>query len=151
MKKIFIILSLFLLVGCTNKVKQANCNIDLDNTDEGYTLKADYKIYYDKNEFVTKIEEDVTYKSNEESVLNYYYNSKNVEYQRLYNYGGIEYSVEQIDDEVKINSTRILKDTDVKQMIKDKIINKDYTSANKLTLYGMKSYYESKGAVCDIE
>ena len=151
MKKIFIILSLFLLVGCTNKVKETNCNINLENTDEGYTLKANYKIYYDKNEFVTKIEENITYKSKEESVLNYYYDSKNVEYQRLYNYGGIEYSVEQIDDMVKINSIRILKDTNLKQMIKDKIIKKDYTSANKLTLYGIKAYYESKGAVCDIE
>lgn len=151
MKKIFILLSLFLLVGCTGKIKEANCKIKLENMKDGYTLKANYKIYYDKNEFITKIEEDVTYKSNEESVLNYYYDSKSMEYQKLYNYGGIEYTVEQIDDEVKINSTRNLGDTDVKQMIKDGVMKKDYTSANKLTLYGMKAYYESKGAKCDIE
>ena len=30
-------------------------------------------------------------------------------------------------------------------------IDRDYTSANRLTLYGMKDYYEAKGAVCDIE
>ena len=151
MKKIFVLLSLFLLVGCTNKIKEGNCKIDLKNSDEGYTLKANYKIYYDKNEFVTKIEENITYKSDNESVLDFYYKSKSMEYQNLYNYGGIEYSVELIDKEVKITSTRETKDMDVKKMIKNKLVDKDYTSANKLTLYGMKDYYEAKGAVCDIE
>ena len=74
-----------------------------------------------------------------------------MEYQNLYNYGGIEYSVELIDNKVKIISTREVKDMNVKNMIKDKLIDRDYTSANRLTLYGMKDYYEAKGAVCDIE
>ena len=151
MKKVFLLLSLFLLVGCTNKIQQGNCKIDLKNDIEGYILKANYKIYYDKNEFVTKIEEVITYESDNETVLDYYYNSKSMEYQNLYNYGGIEYSVEYLDNKVNIISTRILKDTDVKKMIKDKLIDKDFTSANRLTLYGMKDYYEAKGAVCDIE
>ena len=151
MKKVFILLSLFLLVGCTNKIKEGNCKINLKNSDENYTLKANYKIYYDKNEYVTKIEESATYKSDDESVLDFYYKAKSMEYQNLYNYGGIEYSVELIDNKVKITSTRETKDMDVKKMIKDKLMDKDYTSANKLTLYGMKDYYEAKGAVCDIE
>ena len=46
-----VVLGLFLLVGCTNKIHQANCKIDLENENEGYTLKANYKLYYDKNEF----------------------------------------------------------------------------------------------------
>ena len=151
MKKIFILLSLFLLVGCTNKIKEGNCKINLKNSDENYTLKANYKIYYDKNEYVTKIEESATYKSDDESVLDFYYKAKSMEYQNLYNYGGIEYSVELIDNKVKIISTREVKDMNVKNMIKDKLIDKDYTSANRLTLYGMTDYYEAKGAVCDIE
>ena len=151
MKKVFILLSLFLLVGCTNKIKEGNCKINLKNSDENYTLKANYKIYYDKNEYVTKIEESATYKSDDDSVLDFYYKAKSMEYQNLYNYGGIEYSVELIDNKVKITSTRETKDMDVKKMIKDKLMDKDYTSANKLTLYGMKDYYEAKGAVCDIE
>ena len=151
MKKIFVLLSLFLLVGCTNKIKEGNCKIDLKNSNEGYTLKANYKIYYDKNEYVTKIEEDITYKSDNESVLDFYYKAKSMEYQKLYNYNGIEYSIELIDNKIKITSTRDLKETNVKKMIKDKLIDRDYTSANKLTLYGMKDYYEAKGAVCDIE
>lgn len=151
MKKVFILLSLFLLVGCTNKIKEGNCKINLKNSDENYTLKANYKIYYDKNEYVTKIEESATYKSDDESVLDFYYKAKSMEYQNLYNYGGIEYSVELIDNKVKIISTREVKDMNVKNMIKDKLIDRDYTSANRLTLYGMKDYYEAKGAVCDIE
>ena len=151
MKKVFILLSLFLLVGCTNKIKEGNCKINLKNSDENYTLKANYKIYYDKNEYVTKIEESATYKSDDDSVLDFYYKAKSMEYQNLYNYGGIEYSVELIDNKVKIISTREVKDMDVKKLIKDKLIDRDYTSANRLTLYGMKDYYEAKGAVCDIE
>ena len=151
MKKVFILLSLFLLVGCTNKIKEGNCKINLKNSDENYTLKANYKIYYDKNEYVTKIEESATYKSDDESVLDFYYKAKSMEYQNLYNYGGIEYSVELIDNKVKIISTREVKDMNVKKLIKDKLIDRDYTSANRLTLYGMKDYYEAKGAVCDIE
>lgn len=151
MRKIFVLLSLFLLVGCTNKIKEGNCKIDLKNSNEGYTLKANYKIYYDKNEYVTRIEEDITYKSDNESVLDFYYKAKSMEYQKLYNYNGIKYSIELIDNKIKITSTRDLKETNVKKMIKDKLIDRDYTSANKLTLYGMKDYYEAKGAVCDIE
>ena len=150
MKKVFILLSLFLLVGCTNKIKEGNCKINLKNSDENYTLKANYKIYYDKHEYVTKIEESATYKSDDDSVLDFYYKAKSMEYQNLYNYGGIEYSVELIDNKVKITSTREVKDMNVKKMIKDKLIDRDYTSANRLTLYGMKDYYEAKGAVCDI-
>ena len=151
MRKIFILFGLFLLVGCTNKIQQANCKINLENENEGYTLKANYKLYYDKNEFITKIEENITYESDNEDVLDYYYKAKSMEYQNLYNYGGIEYSVEFIDNKVNITSTFILENTDVKKMIKDKLLDKDYTSSNKLTLYGMKDYYESKSAVCDIE
>ena len=117
MKKVFILLSLFLLVGCTNKIKEGNCKINLKNSDENYTLKANYKIYYDKNEYVTKIEESATYKSDDESVLDFYYKAKSMEYQNLYNYGGIEYSVELIDNKVKIISTREVKDMNVKNMI----------------------------------
>lgn len=151
MKKIFILLSLFLLVGCTNKIKEANCKIDLKNNDEGYTLKASYRIYYDKNEYVTKIESKEKYKSNSDEVLKYFYKVKSIENANIYNYGGFEYSVEQLDDIVNVNAILDLEKADVKKMIIDKVIKKDYTSSRKITLYGIKEYYEAKGAVCDIE
>ena len=39
---------------------------------------------------------------------------------------------------------------DIKKMVKDKKIDKDYVISNKLTTSGIVKIYESKGAICDI-
>ena len=96
-------------------------------------------------------EKNETYKSSDEEILEYFNRSKEIEYKNMTKYGGYEYSIEQIDNEVKVNATIDLKNTDVRQMIIDKKIDRDYTDRNKITLYGIKDYYESKGAICDIE
>lgn len=150
-KKLCILLSLFLLFGCTDKIQQGNCKINVENNVEGYVLKGEYTIYYDKYEYVTKIEKKETYKSNDEKILEYFNISKELDYKNMSNYGGYEYTIEKLDDKVSINAIIDLKQTDIKQMIIDKKMDRDYTSKNKLTLYGIKDYYESKGAVCDIE
>lgn len=151
MRKLFVLLGLFLLVGCTNTIQQKNCIVDIKNNIEGYTLTGEYKIYYNKYEYVTKIEKNEKYESNKEEVIEYFYRVKNIDYENLSKYGGYEYSIEKSDNEVNIKAVLELKNTDIKEMIKNKEIDRDYTSANKLTLYGIKDYYESKGAVCNIE
>ena len=150
-KKLFIFLSLFLLLGCTNKIEERTCKINVENGIEGYTLKGEYKIYFDKYEYVTKVEKEEMYESNDEEVLEYFNRSKEIDYKNISKYGGYEYTVEKLDDKVHINVIIDLKQTDVKQMIIDKKIDRDYTDKNKITLYGIKDYYESKGAICDIE
>ena len=150
-KRIFIFFSLFLLLGCTGKIEQRTCKIDIENDIEGYTLKGKYIIYYNKYEYVTKIEKEETYKSYDKEVLEYFNRSKEIDYKNISKYGGYEYTVEKLDDKVHINVIIDLKQTDVKQMIIDKKIDRDYTNNNKITLYGIKDYYESKGAICDIE
>ena len=151
MKKVFVFLSLFLLVGCTGKIEQRTCKINVENGQEGYILKGEYKIYYDKYEYVTKIEKQEKYKSDDEEILDYFNRSKELEYKNLSKYKGYEYSIENKDNEINVSVTIDLKQTDVKQMILDKKIDRDYTDRNKITLYGIKDYYESKGAICDIE
>jgi len=39
---------------------------------------------------------------------------------------------------------------DIKKMIKNKYIDRDYINSNKLTTGGIKNIYKEKGAICDI-
>ena len=148
MKRIFIYLILILLVTGCSKEKMFTCNINLYNEIEEYELTAEYKIYH-KDNFVTKIEKEETYESEEKDTLEFFEKSKELEYQNIRDlYGGTIYLVKLKKDKVVINVVMDLSELDIKKMAKDKYIDKDYVVSNKLTTGGIKKIYESKGAIC---
>lgn len=148
MKKIFIYLFLlFLMTGCS-KVEMITCDTVLYNEIEEYKLKAKYNIYHENN-FVTKIEKEEIYESEKDSTLEFFEVSKELEYKNLRDlYGGTIYLVKNKKDKIVINVVMDLNELNIKQMVKDKYIDKDYVVAGKLTTGGIKKIYESKGAIC---
>lgn len=152
MNKILIYISLIivlLLTGCS-KDKYFICEINLDNNIQEYKMDALYKVYY-KDSFVTKIEKTETYISNNEDTLEYFNEYKNLEYQNINNlYGGTTYNIDFKENKIVLNATIDMSLVDIKKMVKNKFIEKDYVTSNKLTTSGIKYIYKSKGAKCDI-
>ena len=137
------------LVGCS-KNNYITCNIEVENKIENYNMNGIYKIYY-KNNFVTNIEKQETYISPDQGVIEYFNEVKNLEYYNLNDlYNGFSYEIINEENSVGINVTIDLELVDIKQMLKDKKIDKDYVVSNKLTTSGIVKIYESKGAICDI-
>ena len=149
MKKVISLIFILFLLGCS-KNEFATCNIEIDNYDENYYMKGTYKIFYDGN-YVIKIEKEEDYISSNDTMIEYFYESKNLEYYNLNDlYGGVTYKVEKKDKSISLDATIDMNLTDVKEMVKGDYINKDYVISNKLTLTGAKYIYESRGAKCDI-
>lgn len=152
MKKIIIyisFISILLLTGCSRE-KYFTCKIDLNNNIEEYKLDALYKVYY-KNSFVTKVEKEEIYISDNEETLEYFNEYKNLEYKNINSlYGGTTYNVDLKEDKVVLNATIDMNLVDMDKIIKNKYIDKDYIVSNKLTVSGIKYIYKSKGAKCDI-
>lgn len=152
MKKIFTIIlfiNILLLTGC-GKDNYFTCKINIDNDMEEYKLNAEYKIYY-KNSFVTRIEKEEIYISENEDILQYFDEYKNLEYNNLNKlYGGITYTVNLIDNKVILFSDIDMSLVDIEKMVKNKYIDKDYVVSNRLTTGGIKYIYKAKGATCDI-
>ena len=49
-----------------------------------------------------------------------------------------------------MNSIMDMNLIDIKKMVKNKYIDRDYVVSNKLTTGGIKNMYKEKGATCDI-
>ena len=142
-------ISVLFFTGCS-KEKYFTCKIDLTNKQQEYYLNAEYKIYY-KNSFVTKIEKEEIYISENEDTINYFYEAKYLEYLNMNNlYGGTIYTLEKKESKVKLNASIDMETADIKKMIKNKFIDRDYVVSNKLTTGGIKNIYKEKGAICDI-
>lgn len=151
MKRIFIILGLVIifLTGCSNE-KYFICKINLDNDIQEYNLKAIYKVYYDDS-YVTKIEKEEIYTSENKDTLKYFDEYKHLEYSNINDlYGGVIYNIEKIDNIVKLNATLDMTLINIEKMIIDKYIDDNYIAHNKLTISGIKKIYKEKGASCDI-
>ena len=148
MRKIIVMIVILVLCGCS-KDKYYVCTSNINNDIQKYDLIATYKIYYEKN-FVTKIEEEEVYYSKKEETLNYFYEYKNLDYKNLNNlYGGITYDLILKKDRVKLNSSLDFSKINIKKMLKNKYLVKDYVVSNKLTTSGATYIYESKGAICE--
>lgn len=147
--KLFIsLLIIILLTGCSDKYFA--CKVNLDNKEDNYKLNSVYKIYY-KNDYVINIEKEDKYISTNNDILDYYYEYKNIEYKHFKDlYGGYEYNLDYNNDILKINVNINMNEVNLKQMVLDNILDKNYVISNKLTKTGIKRYYESKGAICDI-
>lgn len=149
MKKIILTIFVLFLVGCS-KNEYITCNIDINNKIENYNMNGVYKIYY-KDNFVTSIEKKETYISSDETMINYFNEVNNLEYYNLNNlYGGVSYEISSNETSVNLDVNINLELLDIKKMVKDNKIDKDYVISNKLTKSGMVKFYESKGAICDI-
>ena len=149
MKKIIIFIFTLFLVGCS-KNNYITCNIEVENKIENYNMNGIYKIYY-KNNFVTNIEKKETYISHNQGVIEYFNEVKNLEYYNLNDlYNGFSYEIINEENSVGINVVIDLELVNIKQMVKDKKLDKDYVVSNKLTTSGIVNLYESKGAICDI-
>lgn len=147
-KKIIIIVFLLLLTGCKSE-EYYTCTIDVDNYYENYNFSATYKIYYE-DRYVTKIEKEETYRSNDMSVIDYFDEYKNLDYNNLNDlYGGFNYTISKTENSLSINAVIDIKDVNVKEMIKNGYLDKEYTISNKLTTSGIKYFYRNKGAICD--
>ena len=149
MKKLIVFIFVFFLVGCSNN-KYITCNVEVNNKIENYNMEGIYKIYY-KNNFVTKIEKEEVYISPSEDIIGYFNESKGLEYYNLNDkYNGFLYKINKEENKINLNVSIDLSLVDIKQMVKDKKINKDYVMSNRLCTSGIVDFYESKGAVCDI-
>ena len=149
MKKVVLLLIIILLTGCS-KDKYFICKIDLDNEQLQYHLDATYKVHY-KNSYVIKIEKNEIYETNNEDTYNYFNEYKNLEYMNLNNlYGGITHTVSLKENKVILDATFDMSMVDIKKMIKNKYIDRDYVIGNNLTVGGIKNIYKEKGATCDI-
>lgn len=144
MKKVFLVFIL-LLTGC--KSKYITCKIDIDNKVENYKQESVYKIYY-KNNYATKIEKEDVYKSDEEDKIKYL---KEINELLLNNYeSGFTYDIADTKNKLTINTNIDVNKLDLKKLVLEGKIDKDYVHSNKLTKTGLINLYESKGAKCDI-
>ena len=149
MKKVVFLLIVVLLAGCS-KDKYFTCKIDLNNKQMDYHLSALYKVYY-KNSYVTKIEKNEIYETYNEDTYNYFNEAKNLEYVNLNNlYGGITHTISLEENKVILDAIYDMSMVDIKKMIKNKYIDRDYVIGKSLTVGGIKNIYREKGAICDI-
>ena len=144
----FSILLILFTVGCS-KEKRIYCNINIENKIQNYSNTGTYTIYY-KNNFVTRIEKKEKYLSENEDVIKYFKDSKELEYYDLKDkYGGVIYDIKSTETSLKTNITFNLNEFDITKFVKDDRFDKDYVVSKKLTLSGIKKFYESKGAICE--
>lgn len=149
MKKIICFIFVIFLVGCGKK-EYVTCDININNEIDNYNMSGRYIIYYDGN-YVTEIKKEENYISSDEAVIEFFDESKNLEYYNLNDiYGGVTYSIKRNDNSINLTATIDMKQVDIKRMINNDYINSDYVVSNKLSLTGAKNIYESKGAKCDI-
>ena len=149
MKKIIILFLTILLCGC--KSKYTICKIDISNNDLNYKMEAEYRIYY-KNSFVTKIEkiEDYYIQDNDIDNIKYLYESKKVELDSLQTmYNGYIYIVNRDKNHISAKIDIDISQIDIEKMLDDEYIDKNYVNNNKITVGGIKLFYESKGAKCE--
>jgi hypothetical protein len=115
-----------------------------------YHLSATYKVYY-KNSYVTKVEKNEIYETDNEDTYNYFNEAKDLEYQNLNNlYGGIIHNISLKENKVILDAIIDMSIADIKKMIKNKYIDIDYVIGNNLTVGGIKNIYKEKGIICDI-
>ena len=145
--RIFPMLLIFFMVGCGNE-KEMDCNLTVNNPFSAYTSVQNYKICY-KGDFVTSIDKQENYISDDNNTIEYFYESRELEYYDLSDkYGGVIYKVEKGNNNVSLTANINLGLLDINKMVKDGKIDKDYVVNGKLTITGLKKIYEKKGFTC---
>lgn len=156
MKKFSFLLScaILLCTGCMTNVsleeKTVDCNLKSTNAVQGYTLTSTYTIHY-KGNTVNSVTTKEVVESEEETILDYFEETLESSYSKAQEtYGGYENTITR-DDTTVTSVTSIDYDTmDMEKYIADNTAVKSYVNSdNKFTLKGIKSIYESMGAICD--
>lgn len=148
MNKVFIsILLLVLLTGCSDKYFE--CNKNIYNEMQDYELNAKYKVYYE-NSFVTKIEKEEIYISDNIDTLNYFNEYKKLEYENVNNlYGEVIYSINRSENKITIYSTIETELLNIKKMKNNKYIDSEAVINNKIATGGIKNIYKAQGFTCE--
>ena len=152
--KIFAIIAIAIIItGCGSKpAKSVVKKCTLNTTDEinGFKLESNYNIYATGKE-VDKVITTEIVTSDNDTVLSYFETTLKNTYKSASSiYGGYTFNVTKEDGKVISNTTIDYSVMNLTKFIEDQPSLKGYvTSNNKLSLEGLKSLYESMGAVCE--
>jgi len=126
------------------------CKSNIKNESQNYEASIIYKVYY-KNNTVVKTIINETYTSQDKDMLDYFEQSLKITYDNFnILYKGYSYSYKIKENSITFNTTIDYNELDLKSMIKDSKISKDYVRENNtLSISGAKNMYEDKGASCE--
>lgn len=154
MKKVFFAFCFVILLctGCNatnNEEKIMNCDLKSTNSVQGYTLTSKYTIYY-TGDSVNSVETKEEVKSDEESILDYFEKTLTNTYETANeNYGGYDNNITRSDNSITSTTKIDYNKMDMKKYIDDNTAVKSYVNSdNKFTVDGIKSIYETMGAIC---
>lgn len=142
------ILLLILVTGCGKK-NYITCTNYVKNDEQNYILESKYKIYY-KDKYVKEIAITENYTSEIDEVMDYIEEYRDLFYSNQSDlYGGYTYNLKKLDNRIIIDILVDSESLDIKEMVKDGYLDKNYTINNKLTVTGAKYFYSSIGAICE--
>ncbi len=146
MKK-YVIVLIILLTGCSKTT--TICESHINNSEQNYKENAKYTIY-SKNNFVKKVSINEQYKSEDSNVIDYFDSYLKLTFLTLNEqYGNIEYKSKQIKNGIQYFVDIDFENTNIKEMVKNGYLDKDYVVNNQITTLGIKKMYESQGAKCN--
>jgi hypothetical protein len=156
MKKIlmslFLMAGIFLVTSCAiGGDKILKCTFYTNDTEAKYTINSHYKVYYNEDEIVSKINTVEVVTSTEKTVLDYFQNYMNTTYSTMDStYGGYTYSVERASNKVSADSTIDYKVLNLDKLVTDEpSIKSAINTKGELTLDGIKDIYETMGITCE--
>lgn len=149
----FLVVSLLtvLLVGCSSKEEKVvkTCTLNSDQSANGYTLSATYKIYATNN-VVTSVETEEIVTSDNEQIRDYFESKLKTSYETANKtYGGYAYNIKTKGNKVSSKVTIDYTKMNLKKFMESNTAMKAYVNKdNKITLEGAKNIYENLGATC---
>ena len=82
-------------------------------------------------------------------VINYLYESKNLEYYDLNDkYSGYDYNIKKTDNDINLDINVDVSQVNLSKMVLDGYIDENYVNSKGLKLGGIKYFYREKGAIC---
>lgn len=147
MKKIVIIIILLISCGCAKE--HTICKSHIKNAKQNYESYTTYDIK-SHNNYVKHVTINEKYKSKDQNVLDYFDSYLKLTYLTLKEeYGYITYQVKNTKNSIEYLIDIDYDKTNIKEMVKDGYLNKDYVINNQITRNGLIKQYESKGAKCN--
>ena len=146
---IFALFSVLFLTGCGSSEKTINCTNKSDQSSSGYVLDSQYKIYA-SGDVVNKVETTETIESSNNTILSYFEKTLKEQYQSNNDkYGGYNFDITTEDGKLVSKVTVDYSKMDLAKFIEDNAAMKSFANEdNKLTVDGVKTMYESLGAIC---
>jgi len=161
-KLLFVMLSLFLLVGCSseNSDKEKEKNESTDNSVvkciisdmevEDYSISSNYEIH-STDGIVDKVITVETVNSSDKNLLSTFENQLETTYKTANEiYGGYTYKITKEKSKLTCTVEIDYKEMNLEKYIEDNPIMKSFTNENnEITVKGLKNIYEGIGAVCE--